>query len=104
MIRIAAVRGIGSLPFTVRVLGGRHTWVSFTRDKEICATAGSGFLLVEGGIGSAPQQKVSDVRGADHVSDPPPPLLSLQGRNMLIYIIVKFEEKIDTSCLFIIKL
>lgn len=34
----------------------------------------------------------------------PPPLLSLQGRNMLIYIIVKFEEKIDTSCLFIIKL
>lgn len=51
----------------------------------------------------APQQKVSDVRGADHVSDPPP-LLSLQGRNMLIYIIVKFEEKIDTSCLFIIKL
>lgn len=53
----------------------------------------------------APQQKVSDVRGANHVSDhPPPPLLSLQGRNMLIYIIVKFEEKIDTSCLFIIKL
>lgn len=52
----------------------------------------------------APQQKVSDGRGADHVSDHPPPLLSLQGRNMLIYIIVKFEEKIDTSCLFIIKL
>lgn len=53
----------------------------------------------------APQQKVSDVRGADHVSDHPPPPFSLCRVGIcLIYIIVKFEEKIDTSCLFIIKL